>query len=50
MILKRISQLFREQPVYTKTQLFAGINIVKKYPDEQIYYVLSQFIDNKKNQ
>jgi hypothetical protein len=47
MILKRIRQMYREQSVYTKSQLFQHINIVKTYPDEQIYYALSQFIDNK---
>ena len=47
MILKRIRQLYREHSLYTKTQLFQHINVVKKYPDEQIYYALSQFIDNK---
>ena len=47
MILKRIRQLFREQTFYKKEQLFSSINIVKKYPDEQIYYVLTQFIENK---
>ena len=47
MILKRIRQLYREQTFYKKDQLFQSINLVKKYPEEQIYYCLSQIIDNK---
>ena len=47
MILKRIRQLYREQSFYKKDQLFAAINLVKKYPEEQIYYCLSELIDNK---
>jgi hypothetical protein len=47
MILKRIRQLYREQSFYKKEQLFESINLIKKYPDEQIYYCLSQMIYNK---
>ena len=47
MILKRIRQLYREQSFYKKDQLFGAINLVKKYPEEQIYYCLSELIDNK---
>uniref|UniRef100_A0A6C0DCF3 Helicase ATP-binding domain-containing protein n=1 Tax=viral metagenome TaxID=1070528 RepID=A0A6C0DCF3_9ZZZZ len=45
-IVKRIRQLFREQNFYNREQLFNSINILRKYPDEQIDYVLSIFIDN----
>ena len=47
MILKRIRQLFKEQSFYKKDFLINSINISKPYPIEQIYYTLSQFIDNK---
>ena len=47
MILKRIRQLYREQFFYDKDTLISSINIVKEYPREQIYYTLSQIIDNK---
>jgi hypothetical protein len=45
-IVKRIRELFREQNFYNREQLFNSINILRKYPDEQIDYVLSIFIDN----
>jgi superfamily II DNA or RNA helicase len=47
MILKRIRQLYKEQSFYKKSQLFDSINLIKKYPEEQIYYCLSELIDNK---
>jgi hypothetical protein len=47
MILKRIRQLFKDQSFYRKDHLINGINIVKPYPIEQIYYTLTQIIDNK---
>ena len=47
MILKRIRQLFKEQSFYKKDFLINSINISKPYPIEQIYYTLSQFVDNK---
>jgi hypothetical protein len=47
MILKRIRQLFKDQSFYRKDHLINGINIVKPYPIEQIYYTLTQMIDNK---
>ena len=47
MILKRIKQLFKDQTFYKKDHLINAININKPYPIEQIYYTLSQFIDNK---
>jgi len=45
-IVKRIRELFREQNFYNREQLFNSINILRKYPDEQIDYVLSIFVDN----
>jgi len=47
IILKRIRQLFREQPFYKKDMLINLINVLKEYPKEQIYYTLTQLIDNK---
>jgi hypothetical protein len=47
MILKRIRQLFREHHFYKREDLINSINIIKKYPSEQIDYVLTRFIDNK---
>ena len=46
-IMRRIRQLFREQYFYNQSQLFAGINIIKQYPIEQIYSALTAFIKNK---
>jgi superfamily II DNA or RNA helicase len=47
MILKRIRQLYKEQSFYKKDKLFEIVNLIKKYPDEQIYYCLSELINNK---
>ena len=46
-IVKRIRQLFREQFFYSREALINSINILRKYPDEQIDYALSRFIDNQ---
>jgi len=46
IIIKRIRQLFREQFFYNREQLINSINILRKYPDEQIDYVLSRFVNN----
>jgi superfamily II DNA or RNA helicase len=46
-VQKRIRQLFRERSHYTRDQLVGGVNIVKSYPLEQIFYVLSYMIENK---
>ena len=43
----RIKSLYRERHVYTLEQITAEINAVRIYPVEQIYYVLSKFVDNK---
>jgi superfamily II DNA or RNA helicase len=47
ILLKRIRQLFREQSFYKKESLMNLINVLKEYPKEQIYYTLTQLIDNK---
>lgn len=46
-ILKRIRQLYKEKHIYTRDHLIRSINIVKVYPNEQIFYTLSQLVDNK---
>ena len=46
-ILKRIRQLFRERTFYNSKTLIDSINLIKHYPVEQIYFVLSQLVDNK---
>ena len=48
-ISNRILQLYREQSVYKRDQLVAAINIKKTFPIEQIFFTLSQFINNKTN-
>jgi len=47
MILKRIRELFREQSVVRWPQIENFVNAVKTYPKEQIYYTLTQLIDDK---
>jgi superfamily II DNA or RNA helicase len=46
-IVKRIRQLFREQFFYSRENLISAINILRVYPDEQIDYALSRFVDNE---
>jgi len=48
-IAKRIRDLFKEQIFYKRELLINAIQIVKKYPIEQIDYVLSRFVENKNN-
>ena len=48
-IAKRIRDLFKEQIFYKREPLISAIQIVKKYPIEQIDYVLSRFVENKNN-
>jgi len=48
-IAKRIRDVFREQPFYSRTQLLASIQILRTYPIEQIDYVLSMFTENPYN-
>ena len=45
-IVKRIRDLFREQSVYKRDQLVSMITVIKKYPLEHIFSVLSMFIEN----
>uniref|UniRef100_A0A6C0B863 Helicase ATP-binding domain-containing protein n=1 Tax=viral metagenome TaxID=1070528 RepID=A0A6C0B863_9ZZZZ len=47
MIIKRIREMFREQSVYKWSQIENFINAVKVYPKEQIYYTITQFIEDK---
>jgi superfamily II DNA or RNA helicase len=47
MILKRIREMFRDQSVYKWEQIENYVNAVKTYPKEQIYYTLTQLIDDK---
>jgi len=47
MILKRIREMFREQSVYRWPQIENFVNAIKTYPKEQIYYTLTQLIDDK---
>lgn len=46
-IVKRIRQLFKEQFFYKRKDLINSINIIKKYPKEQIDFAITRFIDNK---
>jgi hypothetical protein len=46
-IIKRIRQLFKEQSFYKKEDIIKRINVVRKYPIEQIDYALTHFINNK---
>jgi len=47
MILKRVREMFREQSVYKWEQIEKYVNAIKTYPKEQIYYTLTQLIDDK---
>ena len=46
-IIKRLRNLFKEQFFYTRTDLINSINIIKKYPKEQIDFALTRFVNNK---
>jgi hypothetical protein len=46
-IVDRIRQLFKERTFYSEKSLIHQINIVKKYPLEQIYHTLSYLIGNQ---
>jgi len=46
-IVKRIRQLFRKKLFYKRDQLIQEINILKPYPEDQIDFALSRFINNK---
>jgi superfamily II DNA or RNA helicase len=47
MIVKRVKQLFQNRSFYRKNDLIDSININKKYPIEQILYVITVFMNNK---
>jgi hypothetical protein len=46
-IVKRIRQLFKKKLFYKREQLIQEINIIKPYPEDQIDFALSRFINNK---
>jgi uncharacterized protein YozE (UPF0346 family) len=46
-IVKRIRQLFKKKLFYKREQLIREINIIKTYPEDQIDFALSRFINNK---
>jgi len=47
IIVKRIRDLFKKQLSYGREQLINEINILKQYPEIQIDFALSRFINNK---
>ena len=47
IITKRIRDLFKKRNAYKREQLIREINIIKEYPEAQIDFALSRFIDNK---
>jgi len=46
-IVKRIRDLFKKKIAYTREQLIQEIKIIKEYPEDQIDFALSRFINNK---
>jgi hypothetical protein len=46
-IVKRIRQLFKKKLVYDRQELLNEIALIKNYPEDQIDFALSRFIDNK---
>jgi hypothetical protein len=46
-IVKRIRQLYKKKLFYNRAQLLSEINVVKTYPEDQIDFALSRFINNK---
>jgi len=46
-IVKRIRQLYKKKLVYDRQQIFDEITILKSYPEDQIDFALSRFVDNK---
>ena len=46
-IVKRIRELFKEQFFYKRNDLINSINIIKKYPKEQVDFALTRFVNNK---
>ena len=45
-IIQRIRELFKERFFYTATELVQNINIVKTYPEAQIYMAINTLIDD----
>lgn len=45
-IIKRIKEIFKDTPFIKINELIKRINYNKKYPEQQIYYVLTLFINN----
>jgi len=46
-MMKRIRDLFREKSIYSIQDLITNINLSKTYPEEQIYFALTRFLDSK---
>lgn len=46
-ISSRIREMFRENHAFTLDEIVREINLVRTYPIEQIFYVLSSFVGNK---
>jgi len=46
-MMKRIRDLFREKSIYHIRELISAINISKTYPQQQIYYALTRFVNNQ---
>tara|TARA_Y100000992_G_scaffold151262_1_gene100868 strand:- start:2319 stop:6710 length:4392 start_codon:yes stop_codon:yes gene_type:complete len=46
MISKRIKQIFKDKAFFNKEKLIEQINLNKKYPREQILFILTLFINN----
>jgi hypothetical protein len=49
-ISQRIRQLFRENHVYSRQQIVGSVNAYRIYPLEQIFHVLSTYLENQKNE
>lgn len=49
-ISQRIRQLFRENHVYSRQQIVALVNTYRIYPLEQIFHVLTSYLENQKNE
>lgn len=46
-IVDKIRRLFKDRVFYKRAVLINSINLIKKYPIEQIYYALTYLIENK---
>ena len=47
-IVKRIKQIFNETPFIKQDELIKQINANKTYPDQQLLYVISLFVNNQR--